>query len=491
MRKTSIIRRILSVAFALCCLFLVVFIINKDKVRVTGAHDHAYMKFPGFDSSQPEGSEAHPFIILEIVPHRSIGQIGYVVGGQEPVDLAAIEAAGKWGEVRGLAQDSFVLDSHGPYTYKNVELFRNKILEVDEGYHIRVVTITPDKLNENVERFSKYYDLSDGGNNNKLLSSTDIDGEIDLIANADLISISPMGHAGSPLIDLWRTYGRDTSGADYSKTSFKDAGNDISWQAAMELFMKVGMVENKAALIYDYRIMTTSDVSETIGNSRSIHLTSETGMGYSSNIYKLCLMLKQYNPEVFFDMYLDPNSVSGGARIVNGNDGSRTTGTIVILDEYNNSAPLDKQLPAESRVYWGEHTFLPRSPFGPLSNVGGSLEYQQYLNDNDIIFSYVAGTGSYQDAVIRNIYHYNGGSSIVQYFDFSSRDDLCVKEDKDGTGYEFNKELIDWLEEEEGTRPSKATPLEAIWYILNLSRMKVRDIRILELQPCKDFSLTA
>lgn len=492
MIKTKITKKILSLAFALCCLFLLaILIINMNRLRVNGANDHAYMKFSGFDSTQPEGSEAHPFIILEIVPHRGIGQFGYVVGGQEPVDLAAIQAMGEleWGRVIGLAQDSFVIDASGPYKYKNAELFRKKILGVDENYHIRVVTITPDKLNENVEKFSKYYDLSCGGINNKLLSTTDIDGEIDLIANADLITISPKGNSG-PLDELWRAYGRDTSGADYSKISFKDAGNDISWQTAMELFMKVGMVTNKAALVYDYRIMTTDDVSYSIESTSSINLTAETGKGYSSNIYKLCLMLKQYDPEVFFDMYLDPNSVSGGARVVAANDGSRATGSITILDEYNNPAPSDKQLNAQSRIYWGEHTFLPKSPYGTLANVGGSWEYQKYLNDNNIIYSYVAGTASYQDAVVRNVYHYNGGTSVIQYFDFLSREDLCVKEDKDGTGYEFNKELIDWLEEDKGIRPSKATPLEAIRYVLNMSRTRSRDINILELQPCKDFSLT-
>ena len=74
--------------------------------------------------------------------------------------------------------------------------------------------------------------------------------------------------------------------------------------------MKVGIVKEKAPLVYDYRIMTTSDViSETIGSAKAINFTNETGTGYSSNIYKLCLMLQQYDPEVFYDMYLNPDGV--------------------------------------------------------------------------------------------------------------------------------------------------------------------------------------
>lgn len=491
-RKGKVIRNAICAVFLLCFFFMAIFIINNNKVKVTGAPADAYMKFPGFDPSYPEGSEKNPFIILEIVPHRSIGQIGYVVKGQEPVDMALIQADNKWGEVIGVAQDSFYIDDDGPYDYKNLDIFRNEILMVEEDYHVRVVTITPEVLNENTEKFSKYYDLDDNGKNNKVISGADSDDEIDLIAHADLISISPMAHAGSPLVDLWNSYGRDTSGASSHKTSFKDVGNDLSWQTTMELFMKVGIVKEKAPLVYDYRIMTTSDVSETIGSAKAINFTNETGTGYSSNIYKLCLMLQQYDPEVFYDMYLNPDGVTGGAMIVEGNDYGRSTGSIVLLDDSNNPKPPSQQLPADSSIYWGEHTFLPKNPFGPpLSNVGSSALYQQYLIENNIIFSYVAGTYQYHDAVIRNVYHYNGGSSIVQVFNNSSRDDLCVKDDNDGYGIDFNQDFFDWLQEERygGIRPTKATPKDAIEYILNLSRMN-REVRILELQPCRDFSLT-
>ena len=70
-------------------------------------------------------------------------------------------------------------------------------------------------------------------------------------------------------------------------------------------------------------------------------------------------------------------------------------------------------------------------------------------------------------------------------------DDLCVKDDNDGYGIDFNQDFFDWLQEERygGIRPTKATPKDAIEYILNLSRMN-REVRILELQPCRDFSLT-
>ena len=86
---------------------------------------------------------------------------------------------------------------------------------------------TPDKLNENVIKFTKYYDLSDGGRNKKLLSAADSENDIDLIAMR-LITISPIAHSQT-LSKLWRNYGKDKSGADHA-TSFKDEGNDISYR---------------------------------------------------------------------------------------------------------------------------------------------------------------------------------------------------------------------------------------------------------------------
>ena len=155
--------------------------------------------------------------------------------------------------------------------------------------------------------------------------------------------------------------------------------------------------------------------------------------------------------------------------------------------------PIGKQLPTDSSIFWGELTFLPKNPFGPpLANLGDSHQYQNYLNDNHIIYGHIAGTHQYHDAVIRNVYHYNGGSGVIQFFNFPSREDLCVKEDRDGFGYEFNRDLFDWLEAKGmSVRPNKATPMEAVLYILNMSRrLRHRDIHILELQPCKEFSLT-
>ncbi|MDD4113955.1 MAG: hypothetical protein PHC56_13130, partial [Herbinix sp.] len=120
-RRGKLIRSVICSVFLLCFFFMAFIIVDNNKTKVTGALGDAYMSFPGFDPSKPEGSEENPFIILEIVPHRSIGQIGYAVGGQEPVDLARIDADNKWGDVTAVAQDSFVEDNDGPYKYKNVD----------------------------------------------------------------------------------------------------------------------------------------------------------------------------------------------------------------------------------------------------------------------------------------------------------------------------------------------------------------------------------
>src|SRR5690606_31259699 len=70
--------------------------------------ENAYMKFPGFDPEAELGTEENPFIILEIVPYRGMGQIGYIVGGQEPVDPSVSKPDNNlYGVFNGFANDAF------------------------------------------------------------------------------------------------------------------------------------------------------------------------------------------------------------------------------------------------------------------------------------------------------------------------------------------------------------------------------------------------
>lgn len=49
---------------------------------------------PKTDSTAELGTEANPFTILEIVPNKSMGMVGYMIPGCEPVDMEALQADG-------------------------------------------------------------------------------------------------------------------------------------------------------------------------------------------------------------------------------------------------------------------------------------------------------------------------------------------------------------------------------------------------------------
>ncbi len=41
----------------------------------------------GSVADSTKGTDANPFTVLEIVPNHNMAQFGYLVGGQEPIDL--------------------------------------------------------------------------------------------------------------------------------------------------------------------------------------------------------------------------------------------------------------------------------------------------------------------------------------------------------------------------------------------------------------------
>lgn len=549
---------------------------NQEAVATTSVDE--YLRFANFNPERELGSKENPFIILEIVPYRGMGQIGYIVGGQEPVDISlSTYEKPLWGPINAFAYGAFtpvkkdilspndmsvsnwanrwswiletknnqtgyfkkVTDKSGLYNkvvtgnttnfvknkegkadyiwvtaenkegtptdynadivwlsnYKlevsywkpsndwmfvNTEIFKKQVLLLPEdqidNYHVRVVTITPSELNKNVEKFSKYYDLSQNGINNKVISGPTANGEIDLIGNADLISISPKAHAGaSAVVDLWENYGRDKSGKSTNSNRYnaKFADNDISWQTAMELFMKIGVVEDDAALIYDITNITSpQDTSKSVNGPV---LPNEKATGYMQNIYKLCLLLRQRNPVTTYNLLMNTNGGTITPNIWVTTVNGKTTGS------YNHSS-----LNQDSKLYWSEYTFLPYYPDGTVPGWLSQDKYRAYLLDNDILVSWIAGSA--HSAVIRNTYSYNGDSSVVQNFitAFNINDNTY-------TTYDYNREFFDYIQKKNGVRPSTATPCMATEYILKVQKSYSNTkgvIKILDLEPSNDYTLT-
>ena len=479
--------------------------------------NNGYMKFPDFNPEAEEGTEENPFIILEIVPYRGMGQIGYIVGGQEPVDPSVSKPDNSlFGVFNGFAHGAFETYSvkkeelseedmkyswawewdgnhwtnklQYDWLFRNTEIFKREVLGISNeklsDYHVRVVTITPEELNKNVNKFSKYYDLDNGGRNLKVYEGPDENGEIDLIGNADLISISPKAHAGNnTVIDLWEKYGRDRSGLIKSNKNhsmdFND--HDLSWQTTMELFMKIGIVEDSAGFIYDMSMITSP-----AGDKKNVQgpISDAKGTGYINNVYKLCLMVRQMDPEMLYNDYFNTNEGTITPKVtVHTYSKGRTTGKHDGLKDY------------DSKIYWNYYTFLPPFPDGtyPPWITATNPDYRQYLVDMGIIL----GWSEHHTAVIRNTYSYNGDTDIVQRFININYNLREISETKTSVGY--NKEFFDYLEklakekDPNASRPINAAPMNGIDYILKYVKPKGNrkaSITVLDLEPSNDFTLT-
>lgn len=574
-------KRVFRVFTVILILFFIPYLICKGEFGISSSgkeSENEYLKFYDFDPSGELGTKENPFIILEIVPYRGMGQIGYLIGGEEPVDPnVSTYGNNLYGVFDGFANGAFkvsqvkkdtlsskdiqnggwqwtnyelknqegyfekVEDSTGLYEkkvvntgtifkkssngtgdynwiekknvdnivtdyeadrvwmvhytldvscwenignwlFENTEIFKKDVLHISEknlvNYHVRVVTITPDELNKNVAKFSKYYDLSKNGVNNKSLTKANPDGEIDLIGNADLISISPSAQAGNnSVINLWESYGRDKSGISSASSRFEIGfgKNDLNWQTTMELFMKVGVVEDSAPVVYDITCYDTpagkslDQVSSLIGN--------EKAKGYLNNIYKLCLLLRQRDPVEVYNLYFNTNHGEENPLVTTTTIDGITTGM------------YQAQKNTNSMIYWNYYTFLPPFPDGTYPDYISvtNPDYRKYLVDLNIIL----GWEDKHDAVIRNTYSYNGTSNMVQRFII--KDYGLTEEAATNTKIEYNKDFFEYLEEKEGIRQSNASPCEAVEYILNREKKRENEkdsIKVLDLEPCNDFNLT-
>lgn len=573
----------IKVTIAILIVMLIPVFVRNVKLDATTAavkSSNEYLKFYDFDPNAKTGTKENPFIILEIVPYRGMGQIGYLVGGQEPADPSVSTYENQlYGVFNGFAQGAFEVkkvkkdfldvsdnvnawswnsykadnqegyfqklqdliglydkvtsgkdtkfvknkfgkgnydwvsatnsenkptdynseqvwfknytldiscyENTGNWMVGNKEIFKQDILHLKkdeiDSYYVRVVTITPDELRKNVAKFSKYYDLSDNGKNNKVIVGANSEGEIDLIGNADLVSISPSAQAGnSSVINMWETYGRDKSGISILESRLTaDFGvNDFDWQTCMELFMKVAVVEDLVPLVYD---ITCFDMpkGKSMENVPSL-IGSEKSKGYINNLYKLLLLLRQRNPVEIYNLYFNTNNGEEIPFVTMTTKDGITTGSCNL--QYDNNA----------KMYWSGNTFLPPFPDGtyPAYITQQNPNYQKYLVDSNIIL----GWQDKHDAVIRNTYSYNGTSNMVQRFiqlDYSLK-----QEDATESRVGYNEEFFDYLKEKgtSGSASNIASPCEAVEYILNKQKEEIKQknsITVLDLEPCNDFSLTA
>lgn len=388
-------------------------------------------KFPDFDPEARLGTAENPYIILEIVPSLNPGHIGSLIEGEDTDKL------------------------------QNKEIFKRNVLHIPdeqlEDFQIRVVTITPNLLNDNVKQFSKYYNLDNAGRNNKVISGSNVNDEIDLVGNADFISISPA-----------------MSGKNRELSQF--GNNDINWQTTMELFMKVGVVEDSAPLLYDLSLITNPVGSSMKFKTPKNFQSNGNVDGYANNFYKLCMMLTQRDPAEVYNLFFNTNDGEVPAKVVTKTLNGISTGRIPSIE------------PSDAQVYWNEYTLLPAFPDGSYPNNSNKKGYEQFLIDSNILFGFGRGI---KDIVVRNVYAFD---NLITDFNNEKQ----IKEYTNGKP-DNNTDFFDYLEQlakeqkPNASRPKWAAPDEALEYIVNKGKSAInrkKELKILDLEPSNDFTLT-
>lgn len=256
----------------------------------------------GFADKKVSANVNKTFTVLEIVPNTSMRQFGYLIAGQEPIDIKAVNTA-KVGSgdssFRTYINNSGIGTIEASGNYVSNDVFRTQVLPAKTS------------LNENIDwtinyNFKTFSDLSDAD-----------------INSADLIVITDS--VPSQL---------QVSGVTVS--SFNSLSNsDISWSKVYKVFKKIAGVDGATPIPYliDYKVydnISKSNIAskyfyDTPGlqddyprdESNSIPY-KENVQGSTKNIFKLYLMLTAMNPSTFYGIYIRERGDGYGVDPVNG-----------------------------------------------------------------------------------------------------------------------------------------------------------------------------
>lgn len=201
------------------------------------------------------GTGENPFTILEIVPNKSMGMIGYLIPGCEPVDVKALEADETLRldfQIDMIDSGIFRLEEDGQ-GYVNADCLIPAVFDGAssyEGFVSQVITVTPDELT---------------GENLKVIEAADM---IVITAQADGVK-------------YWEKYnlkGGSLTAEEYHTTAFAGPdGNDLSWDAVLAIMERMAS-EHPAAMLLQSPVMCGSG---------------------DYNIEKLYIMLMQYGAKAF------------------------------------------------------------------------------------------------------------------------------------------------------------------------------------------------
>ena len=477
-----------------------------------------------------KGTKQNPFVILEIVPYEGYAEIGYLIEGCEPIDMDRIRYSGdmtagtissvaniQWKERKqfpdevgipsGWEDVNATTELYGYYekVENNKGVFREVIdsssgkidyVKVGENQgdiiwrtvftedisiveEKRNLTTIGDKVymyrtdNQYKKGYAYSYDHKHhflkevlGISENKIrdyeivvktIEPRDLNNQLSWIDRADLISISPRSH-DTGLVTAWENY--NLAGKPKQQYPEDFAQNDLSWDAVIRIFKKVNIEKDYAGLILDITAYESPLPSTSKGNITSYQINYEgnitsranaTQAGNSNNVYKLILMSKTMNPVLFYNLFLNEQQGPGTALI---QDGSFTI-----------------QKNDDARRYWNQSTFT-------FTLKDGGDPWTESWEDRWNKYQFNPNMGG-NESVSSRTYTYIGNNNMTQGF---LTDTIASTK--------YTKEFHDYIAKEEISN----SPAHAIRYILGEQEkidIRDKDIKVLDLEPCKDFKLNS
>ncbi|MFW5630645.1 MAG: DUF5057 domain-containing protein [Acetivibrio ethanolgignens] len=326
------------------------------------------------------------------------------------------------------------------YSYENRSPFLTDALQLgDEArkdFRIQVKTVTPEILNA---------DLTKNASDN-------------LVQKADLISISPGSHV-KELPFIWQ----ELKG-EQKATNPGFENHDLSWEVVLAIYERVLAVKDYAALFIDEEAFDTNKLNNRKqqisykqldwNGKATTYTVQETA--YSNNVYKLGVMLRSMNPQLFYNLYLRGYAENGNQPLID-----KKTGKLSTL-----------QVAQGDSGYWAPKAFLP-------SKEDGAKAEQWTWNDST--------------RYNQNLSNWNNITDRCYIYD---KDESCFSPAKEIKESDYNKKLCQWLKGK-GNGKLEASPLKTLAYALE-DKLQGRSkdsfksaINILEIQPCNSFSLSA
>ncbi|WP_310601865.1 DUF5057 domain-containing protein, partial [Anaerosporobacter sp.] len=438
------------------------FILNKGK----GAYDVQFMPY-AHQRNQEIYYMASEYEIVEDCTGEYTGDIVYVNAPDTDRDGLA---EGKYSKANtehyvfvgpGMGNYNFISDEQGGQLYLihkkyscrkgveyiNAEWFKRYAMRLDaaewDSCNIEVVTRTPEEVNA----------------------------EPELIARADMLFLSPT-QQNTAYVGLWEFYGKEkemlgvTEDSRYTISDLASNGipvnlsgirqgkvlptfinNDLNWNVTYELFERIGVKQDLPTVLNC--VMYENNCRELSGYSNST----------SNNCAKLYLMLRQWNPQIFYENFFETNKIKEG------------TFRGITTGEY-----IEKS--GDERFIWYDQTFWPELP------IGNSNPYEYYRSlgiDNP----YMMGN----ESVVGNIYTFNGDCIVDNMF-------LAEQHYSGEWFYEVNAFLYEDANGYEATPEEiakmKLSTADIFYYLLRYKKANFdkAEIVVLDLEPCNDFTLT-